>query len=41
MKAMLVPIRLRSAKLMELEGLIMSFAKRRTPELFAMLKAMR
>lgn len=41
MRAMLLPMRLRSVKLMEAEGCVVSFAKRKTPELFATLKAMR
>jgi len=41
MRVMLMPMRLGSVKLMEAEGRIISLAKRRTPELFATLKAMR
>lgn len=41
MSIMLVPMHMRSARLMELEGRVISFAKRRTPELFAALKARR
>lgn len=41
MRVMLMPMRLGSVKLMEAEGRIISLAKRRTPELFATLKAIR
>lgn len=41
MRVMLMPMRLGSVKLMEAEGRVISFAKRKTPELFATLKARR
>lgn len=41
MKMMLLPMRVGSVTLMDLEGQVISVAKRRMPELFAMLKAAR